>query len=267
MIEAVRRLRNYRDSVGRAGRGARSRRASSGDAYEGSLRRDRPPRAVRPRPCDGGDGEVVSSIGLEGATVEVLPSDTVDPAEARARIEAERDRLRAEIETGARQARQQGLHGQGAAGAGAGRAREARALRGRAGRAGGVDDGGAPETLAPRARGGALPASLELFGMRFGLERMRRLMTALDSPQERFALDPRRGHERQVLDGAHDRRAAASAHGLRDRRLPVAAPGLVRRARRGRRQRRSPTSASRRRSRAPPRRRRWSTARSSRATA
>src|SRR5882762_3889610 len=29
--------------------------------------------------------------------------------------------------------------------------------------------------------------SLELFGMRFGLERMRRLMTVLGSPQERFA--------------------------------------------------------------------------------
>jgi hypothetical protein len=29
--------------------------------------------------------------------------------------------------------------------------------------------------------------SLELFGMRFGLERMRRLLTALGSPQERFA--------------------------------------------------------------------------------
>src|SRR5919199_6541493 len=28
--------------------------------------------------------------------------------------------------------------------------------------------------------------SLELFGMRFGLERMRRLLTALGSPQERF---------------------------------------------------------------------------------
>ena len=28
--------------------------------------------------------------------------------------------------------------------------------------------------------------SLELFGMRFGLERMRRLMTALGAPQERF---------------------------------------------------------------------------------
>ena len=29
--------------------------------------------------------------------------------------------------------------------------------------------------------------SLELFGMRFGLDRMRRLLTALGSPQERFA--------------------------------------------------------------------------------
>ena len=28
--------------------------------------------------------------------------------------------------------------------------------------------------------------SLELFGMRFGLDRMRRLMTALDSPREEF---------------------------------------------------------------------------------
>jgi valyl-tRNA synthetase len=47
---------------------------------------------------DGAGGEVVGSIGLQGATVEVLPSDTVDPAEARARIEAERARLEAEIE-------------------------------------------------------------------------------------------------------------------------------------------------------------------------
>src|SRR5207302_8327112 len=29
--------------------------------------------------------------------------------------------------------------------------------------------------------------SLELFGMRFGLDRMRRMMTALDSPERRFA--------------------------------------------------------------------------------
>ena len=51
--------------------------------------------------------------------------------------------------------------------------------------------------------------------MRFGLERMRRLMTALDSPQERFAGGPGRGHERQVVDGAHDRRAPAARTALR----------------------------------------------------
>jgi valyl-tRNA synthetase len=47
---------------------------------------------------DGSDGEVVGSIALEGATVEVLPSDTVDPEEVRARIDAERKRLEAEVE-------------------------------------------------------------------------------------------------------------------------------------------------------------------------
>ena len=105
--------------------------------------------------------------------------------------------------------------------------------------------------------------SLEMFGMRFGLERMRRLMTALDSPQERFALDPRPGLERQVLDGPHDRRAAEQAQVQRTRRLPVAAPRLLGRARRGRRPAGVATSASRRRSRARPRRPRWSIARSS----
>ena len=57
--------------------------------------------------------------------------------------------------------------------------------------------------------------------MRFGLERMRRLMTALGSPQEAF----RAIHvwvERQVVDRAHDRRAAAGARPC-DRRIPVAA--------------------------------------------
>ena len=47
---------------------------------------------------------------------------------------------------------------------------------------------------------------LELFGMRFGLDRMHKLMTALGMPQRRFASDARGGHQRQVLDRAHDRR-------------------------------------------------------------
>ena len=47
--------------------------------------------------------------------------------------------------------------------------------------------------------------SLELFGMRFGLERMRRLMTALDSPQESF---------RSVLNEEYGKAVARSGPGL-----------------------------------------------------
>ena len=94
VIDAVRRLRNYRDSVG-VPAGARIPARIVGDAYGGSL--DAIGRLARfDLVVDGGDGEVVGSIGLDGATVEVLPSDTVDPAEVRARIEAERERLQAE---------------------------------------------------------------------------------------------------------------------------------------------------------------------------
>ncbi len=94
VIEAVRRLRNYRDSVG-APAGARIPARMIGNAYEGSV--DAIGRLARfDIVIEGGDGEVVGSIGLDGATVEVLPSDTVDPAEVRARIEAERKRLQAE---------------------------------------------------------------------------------------------------------------------------------------------------------------------------
>jgi dihydrofolate synthase/folylpolyglutamate synthase len=49
----------------------------------------------------------------------------------------------------------------------------------------GLDVGAAPAQAAREAERWLL--SLELFGMRFGLDRMRRLMTALDAPQERFA--------------------------------------------------------------------------------
>jgi valyl-tRNA synthetase len=98
VIEAVRRLRNYRDSVG-APPAARIPARLVGEGHEGFLDfLDAIGRLARfDITTDGSDGEVVGSISLEGATVEVLPSDTVDPAEAAARIEAERGRLRAEI--------------------------------------------------------------------------------------------------------------------------------------------------------------------------
>jgi valyl-tRNA synthetase len=96
VIDAVRRLRNYRDSVG-AAPAARIPARLVGDASANFL--DAIGRLARfDITTDGAEGETVTSIGLEGATVEVLQSDTVDPGEARARIQAERDRLRAEVE-------------------------------------------------------------------------------------------------------------------------------------------------------------------------
>ncbi len=96
VIEAVRRLRNYRDSVG-AHPAARIPARLVGEAHENFL--EAIGRLARfDITADGSDGEVVSSIGLEGATVEVLPSDTVDPAEARSRIAAERGRLKVEVD-------------------------------------------------------------------------------------------------------------------------------------------------------------------------
>ena len=98
--------------------------------------------------------------------------------------------------------------------------------------------------------------------MRFGLERMRRLLTALGSPQERFRavhVVGTNGKSSTVRFTAALLRGARPAHG----RLPLAAPDDVRRAdpdrRRGPR-RRTPSAP---RSSAPPPRPRRSTGRSS----
>ena len=72
--------------------------------------------------------------------------------------------------------------------------------------------------------------------MRFGLERMRRLLTVLGSPQERFRGRARRRHQRQVLDGALHRGAARGPRRAH-RRLPLAAPDVLRRAHPRRRRR------------------------------
>src|ERR1035438_3886458 len=52
--------------------------------------------------------------------------------------------------------------------------------------AGGRSAAGARATPWSEARAEHHLRSLELFGMRFGLDRMRRMMTALGSPQQRF---------------------------------------------------------------------------------
>ena len=69
--------------------------------------------------------------------------------------------------------------------------------------------------------------SLELFGMRFGLERMRRLLPALGSPQERFRAVHVVGTNGKSLDGALHRGAAGGARRAH-RLLPLAAPDVLR---------------------------------------
>ena len=96
--------------------------------------------------------------------------------------------------------------------------------------------------LVPEQRAEEHLLSLELFGMRFGLERMRRLLTALGSPQERFAavhVVGTNGKSSTVRMTAALLEAARRAHG----RLPLAAPRALRRARSGSATRTSPATA------------------------
>ena len=74
--------------------------------------------------------------------------------------------------------------------------------------------------------------SLELFGMRFGLDRMHRLMTVLDLPQRRFAsvhVVGTNGKSSTVRFCA----AMLERHGLRSGQLHLAAPALLSGAHRG----------------------------------
>ena len=100
--------------------------------------------------------------------------------------------------------------------------------------------------------------SLELFGMRFGLERMRRLLTALGLAAGALPRRARGRDQRQVVDRAVHGGAAGGARSPH-RRVPVAAPDDVRRADPGRRRATSPARSSAPRSSAPRRPRRRST--------
>ena len=122
--------------------------------------------------------EPVATVGVPGGNVAVLASDAVD-LEAEKRRAAERQAtLRKEIARAEGKLAQRGLRGEGARARRPGRAGQVGAAAAGAGRAhmSTWDLGRAEEHL----------LSLELFGMRFGLERMRRLLTVLGSPQERF---------------------------------------------------------------------------------
>ena len=102
--------------------------------------------------------------------------------------------------------------------------------------------------------------SLELFGMRFGLDRMRRLMTVLGSPQERYETIHVVGTNGKSST-ARMTAAILRRHGLRTGTYLSPHLVVVHRARARRRRRTSRPSASPRPSSAPRTRPRWSTAR------
>jgi valyl-tRNA synthetase len=96
LVDAVTALRSYRDEVG----------ARAGVAVRGVLEADRLgelrehlARLARFELVDGAEGEeAVAEVDVPGGVVRVLPSEAFDPGEGERRREAERSRLRAEIE-------------------------------------------------------------------------------------------------------------------------------------------------------------------------
>ncbi len=177
LIEAVTALRRYRDEVNaKAGSPVRARLAAEG--YDSV--RDQLARLARFElvPDDASDGDVLATLPIPGGAVLVLPSEAFDAGEASRRIEAKRERLRTEIERAERKLANEGFVAKAPPEVVEGERRKLAEYR------------EALEALGERVN---LPTAeeyllgLELFGMRFGLDRMHRLMTVLGLPQRRFA--------------------------------------------------------------------------------
>lgn len=133
------------------------------------------------------DGDPSAAVAVPGGTVDIHAADLVDPEAEAAKLQARRDVLAAEI------SRAEGKLANGGFVAKAPPAlveSERAEAAGAARRAGGAR---VTASAAPEGREWTIAQAedyllgLELFGMRFGLDRMRRLLTALDTPQKRFA--------------------------------------------------------------------------------
>ena len=170
-IEAVQVVRGWRDrNEVKAGATLPARLAAEG--YEDTAEHvARLARLSLSKP-DGGDP--VASVPVPGGVVELLASPDLDLGAAERKRSAQRAQLEQEIEPVRAQALQPRIRRAGAAGGCRGGARKAGAAPARAG--GAVNREEAERYILAR----------ELFGMRFGLDRMLRLMTALDHPERRF---------------------------------------------------------------------------------
>ena len=175
-IEATQALRKWRDGVKRAAR--RPRPGAAGGRRLRARRRARRAACRASSSPHNGD-HPVATVGVPGGNVAVLASDQVD-LEAEKQRAAERAKvLQAEIKRAEGKLANQGFVAKAPGGGRQGRAREARQAQEGARRA-------FMSAAWDLARAEEHLLSLELFGMRFGLERMRRLLTVLGSPQERF---------------------------------------------------------------------------------
>ena len=122
----------------------------------------------------------MATVPVAGGTVALFAHEAVDLEAEAQRTERARTRLEAELERAEGKLANQRFVAQGAGPGRPGRARQARArcsaeLGGRSGLSWSLERGAEEHLL-----------SLELFGMNFGLERMRRLLTAMGSPQRAF---------------------------------------------------------------------------------
>ena len=121
-----------------------------------------------------GDGELTATVPFAGGAAEIRAGALVDPAEEERKRAAERERLQGEVARAESKLANEGFVAKAPEHLVARRAREARSP---------ATGARAAVTLAEAER---YLLGLELFGMRFGLDRMRRLMTVLGSPQERY---------------------------------------------------------------------------------
>ena len=213
VIEAVTLVRGWRDSVN-APPGALVRARIDATGYHSTAA-----ILANLARLDFGDGAgasdgvpSVASISVPCGTVEVLSADGLDLDAAERRRAAARAKLEGEIARVEGKLANARLRAARAGGGGRGRARQAGSSARRTGGAVSGPGGGGPggDTRGDgRGGGGRASAgpptgnpsggqpwsgeraerhlrSLELFGMRFGLDRMRRMMTVLGSPQRRF---------------------------------------------------------------------------------
>ena len=178
-IAAVQALRGWRDGVGRAA-GARIPARLEADGYEQTADARRAARAPRAGEARTARADA-ATIAIPGGAVVVHASDAVDLGAAERKLAERRAKLEAEIARCEGKLANEGFVAKAPAAVVAGRAREARAAARGAG--GAVSAAGALERCEDAER---YLLGLELFGMRFGLDRMRRLMTTLDQPERRY---------------------------------------------------------------------------------